>query len=718
MEDVAAVAKVKGVTRDEAARILLEVRAKEIELEESDPLRFGFEPDIWKVCDALLGFEWCFDKGFLRRCRKKFYPADRTDLTDQGQTGTGAARLQGVSDGDVWLEFGRRMRKLLGFVKPVKMLLIMGGNRAGKTEYAAKRSMMMMAQKTNGRVFAMHMSDPRSVRDQQPLFWRYMPREWQVQQASVMTYIKYKRKTGFSENSFITPIGSEATFLNYMQDKDVALQGLEADWVWPDELVPADWLEDIAFRLASREGRAVPTFTPINGYTPSVKIFCDGATVARRSRAYLCPVDGGDWDEAGALGLSRAQYEEVWRAAECKPPRPALAPECVPEDCLGWLGEKDAGEGAWPAMPVQAGRRFEELPRVMRGVDERKGVVFFYPSDNPYGAPREVIAALRGKARGYVRERFYGQAERSISVMIPRWNRAVHVVKAGDVPRRGTIYMCMDPASDRNCFMSWFRGVGSDAFLYREWPGNYFIPGVGVPGPWAIPSGKRDGRNDGAPGEGAKPSFGFGNLRMKFELARLEGWEDWRRWRAGSAAGRDYPDEEELAEWDERNGADEVIEARFIDSRAASAPRVENDRPVTLQTLWDELCVFFYLTPGGDIADGVSKINSALDYEGDLVDGRWEFVQRPHFFVCEDCVNSIYALENWMNADGQHGACKDPMDLIRYFFMAGCEDVGGLGLACRGGVAYGGGGAGGRRDSKSQISNFRGRRGMGFRRGI
>ena len=299
-QDIEAAAAVLGISREAAAQKLLEMRAREIELEEADPLRYGYEPDIWKVADALLGWEWCFDQRFLRRCRKKFEISDlKSQMTDQ----------------EVWEEFGRRMRAKLGFAQPVKMLLVMGGNRSGKTEWAAKRSMEMIVRKPRAQVFALHMSDPRSVRDQQPLFWKYMPPEWQRQAAGVVEYIKYKQKTGFSENSFITPNGAGAVFLNFMQDKDVALQGMEADWVWPDELVPADWLEDIALRLASREGRAAPTFTPINGYTPTVQIFCDGAQVVRTVRAYLCPADGGEWDEPAALGLSQGEYRDIHAAA-------------------------------------------------------------------------------------------------------------------------------------------------------------------------------------------------------------------------------------------------------------------------------------------------------------------------------------------------------------------------------------------------------------------
>lgn len=664
-EDVQAEAAISGTTAEVALDKLLRMRTKELELEALDPLRNGYEPPIWHVCDALLGIPYCYDRWFLKQCRLR--------LPDCGPEKT---------DREVWDTFCELMRKFLGYDRPVKMLLIMGGNRAAKSEYAAKRGMMIVTEKENSRIYAMHMSEPRSKRDQQPLFWKYMPVEWQVQVASLKAYIKYKEKTGFAENSFITFNGSSGNFLNYMQEKDTALQGMEADYVAPDELIPADWVEDLLLRLATRAGKGCLTFTPINGYTPTVKIFCDGAKVAKTIPAYLCPRDGGEPDEARALHLTSDQYTELWKAVDQN--RAAMAPQSNPEDVLEWLVPIGGG-------PAPADKRvFDEVPRVMRCVDPRKAVVFFNPSDNPYGNPKEVIADLRKKARGYVRERFYGLAEKTISVLIPKFKRKIHVIPASRIPTGGTNYFFMDPAGDRNSFMSWFKIIRKDVYLYREWPGRYHIPGVGIPGPWAIPSGKKDGINDGAPGEGQKPSFGFGNARYKFEIARLERWEDYRKWKEEignlKLGKEEYPKDEDLEEWDDRNGAEEVITSRFVDSRAASTPRVEKDRPVTLKTQFDDIKIFFFLTPGADIADGVSKINSALDYE---LDEHENFINLAHFFVSEECENSIYALENWMNVDGQDGACKDPIDLIRYLFMAECEDVGPNDYSPRGGVSYG-----------------------------
>src|ERR1043165_8964139 len=71
-------------------RELMTRREEIIRNEKADPFRHCWEPPIWKVCDALFGFPWV--------------------------------------DAD-WAE---RMRLHLGFKKPVRILLINGGQRGGK----------------------------------------------------------------------------------------------------------------------------------------------------------------------------------------------------------------------------------------------------------------------------------------------------------------------------------------------------------------------------------------------------------------------------------------------------------------------------------------------------------------------------------------------------------------------------------------------------------
>ena len=180
-----------------------------IRREQHDPLRHGWEAPIWKVCDALLGLPW----------------------TDQ--------------------ERGQRIREILGFEEPVRVLLILGGNRASKTEYAAKRMTQLLHYKKAANAWLLHSTAPRSVETHHKLMWKFMPPQYRHFIRSEVEYISYKQKTGFSEHKFVLSNYSECRFMNYAMEKDDALQGPEVDGWWGDELIPPDWIEELEIRAAT-----------------------------------------------------------------------------------------------------------------------------------------------------------------------------------------------------------------------------------------------------------------------------------------------------------------------------------------------------------------------------------------------------------------------------------------------------------------------------------
>ncbi len=649
-------AQVRDMAEAEAKwKALHDKRLEIIRKEQTDALRFGWEPDIWFVCRALLGSP-CHNPAFLRKLDQRLHMT--------------------------WDQFSAALRAHLGFAKPVSTLLILGGNRSGKSEFEAKLAMELLVHQDNSKAYAFHEMESRSVEDQQTLFWKFMPPEWRKKVQGEKTYVSYKEKTGFSEGGFITCIGSHAYFRNYMQDRDAAIQGIEPDLIIADELIAPDWVDELIARLITRGGRMVIGFTPVNGYTPTVKMFLDGARVARESPGYLLPNDREEpteEDEARALGLTLPQYREIKEAAN--EGRAARCPESAPEDCLSWLNPPDQAD--------LTDKGYERVPRVMRCRDPEKAVVFFHAHDNPYGNPKNNIAKYRLKARPERRMRYYGIAEKSFTNIFVKFSERVHVLPAASIPAQGTNYMLCDPAADRNFFMLWMRARADTHYAYREWPGDYYIPGVGVPGPWAIPSGRKQGRNDGARGEGQE-SFGFGLLGYKFEIARLERWEDYLKWEKDTAPEPDdVPENDLIMEWDEENGAEERIERRIVDSRAASNPRIEHDRPVTLQTEFEEIGLGFELAPGDGISDGregAQSINSALDYKEDE---KGSFFNRPHLFLADTLKNTIFALETHTGADGLKGPTKDCIDLLRYYFRAQCEEADPRTYAPRGGFSYG-----------------------------
>ena len=59
-------------------------------------------------------------------------------------------------------------------------LLVLGGNRAGKTEFAAKLVAETLVNKENAVVWCLHSSLPSSIELQQPVVRRYLPPQWRA----------------------------------------------------------------------------------------------------------------------------------------------------------------------------------------------------------------------------------------------------------------------------------------------------------------------------------------------------------------------------------------------------------------------------------------------------------------------------------------------------------------------------------------------------------
>ncbi len=630
----------EGMTRVQAASALLEQRERWIKAVNDDPFRLGWEPSVWWVAWALMDFPWC-----------------------QESTARALAARLGVPEADAWEVWKRRLRERLGVKEPVVDLLVLGANRCAKSEFGAKSTQRVAVNVKNETVLFLAQQFGLSAMTVQPRLWRYMPAEWKQKHMGDDWYVHYKDLKGFSEAQYQLPSKTKVIGKFYSQDPKDALVGCETVWAWGDELIPINWDDELGRRLASRKGKKLLTFTPIDGYTAVVKGFLDGARVVRSAPAYLLPRDGGPQLPWLAVGLTREEWTR--REQEVAAGRVPTVPASRPEDCVRWL------EGVKEEEPEEAkGRDFERAPRVALCFDGRRAVVWFHTRDNPYGTPSELIARESDKGADRIRTILYGIPVKSRSSVLAKYNELVHVIPDDQVPKEGVNYCFADPAGARNDALIWIRSTPTADYVYREWPGSYSIPGVGVPGPWAKPSGRNKGWNDGDRDEGSE-SFGFGFCRMKLEVARLEGWRDWDVWMKGRdardvAEGIGLPDEEELEEWDEARGARERIADRFMDSRAAGRAAMENAGEVTLLDQWNRLGGWDWNTaPGNPISGGLSMIADALDYAA-ARDGSLE--RPPCLYVAESCRNMRFALATYTGGDGMKGAVKDFIDLMRYFY--------------------------------------------------
>jgi hypothetical protein len=204
----------------------LSEREKRIQLEVSDPYHYGYEPEIWKKVDSL------WEKN--------------------------------------------------------KEILILGGNRAGKTEYAAKRVIKKMLEKPGARIWCFQTNHDNSIEMQQPGVFKHVPAEFRARKKKkdAVYNLSYSQKNGFSEGTFVLDNGSQCFFRHYSQDIK-SIEGGEVDFAWCDELVPQDWIDTVRYRLVTRGGELLVTFTPIEGYTPTVKTYLQGARTIETERAEL-----------------------------------------------------------------------------------------------------------------------------------------------------------------------------------------------------------------------------------------------------------------------------------------------------------------------------------------------------------------------------------------------------------------------------------------------
>lgn len=606
-------------TESELIQFLLD-RDEVIKGYAEDPLNKGWEPATWRILDALCGFPWMEDTKENREWSLKV------------------------------------RRKLLKQDEPVRVLLLQGGNRGSKSEWASSRVMKIMLHSSGRRAWCLHQDLKMSRQYQQPLLYKYLPPSLKTEKGikKQRTYIAYKEHTGFSDEHFTLHNSSDCSFRFYEQKLD-SMQGGELDVVWGDELMPATWVKEMKARVATRNGWLILSFTPVSGYTPTVKMFIDKAQTTIETTAFVIPKDGLE-------------------------PRLDLA--LLGEDPLKWLEDLPAG------APVPVGREFEKVPRVMRCVADHKQCVFFFHSfDNPFGNPENLYSLYANETAEGKKMRFYGVATKLAQNMFPKFNVQVHVIARGLVPKKGTNYQVVDPCSGRNWAMAWARvdeaAIGKRYFFYRNWPQQgLYVPGEGDLGPWAEPGDKHDGEMGPA-----QNTLGWGLERYQQEIARVEGRSDWetpsKSVSKKTPRDRDadpdlQPDPEPLRRKRPRRPDEgEDIYERIMDSRYGATPTQNREGTTTLLEECADIGLDFVPASGGQATDDDEKvqwthlINHLLDYDDTQPISS---LNSPRLFVSEDCAELIFALQNWTGIDGKKGACKDFIDLVKYLVLHNPDD--------------------------------------------
>jgi hypothetical protein len=106
----------------------------------------------------------------------------------------------------------------------------------------------------------------------------------------------------------------------------------------------------------------------------------------------------------------------------------------------------------------------------------------------------------------------------------------------------------------------------------------------------------------------------------------------------------------------------------------------------------NDLGMDFMAASGKEIEEGTGLINDMLDYDTNVERGKYSATlaraNEPKLFISRECPNVIYSLREWTGKDKQHGACKDPVDVLRYAALAELQYLGDTAYAWSGGGSY------------------------------
>lgn len=353
---------------------------------------------------------------------------------------------------------------------------------------------------------------------------------------------------------------------------------------------------------------------------------------------------------------------------------------------------------------------YEKVPRMQRCMNTSNGqqrsacVIYFHTSDNPYGNYDSMKQELAGSPKERILTRAYGVPTKATLTRFPLFRDPVHVISLNKFNQiaaaGGTWYHFLDPCSGRNWFQIWvFIDPLGRKFIRAESPSHghkeAYIPGVGDPGPWALPGKQADGSR----GQG-QTEWGWGYKRYLEEISRVEDVISAngvcqpghpldnlpasssetallprtlhsRPQLTASATGKPN----EVAGWQSIN-----IYERWIDARYGNARKTAEESSTTLIDDLRALGMDFLAAPSEKAIDGgrgggdgsLRMINDALFYD---VARPIDHTNQPKLYVVETCPNVIYALKEWTGLDGQHGACKDPIDVLRMLVLSGVGHV-------------------------------------------
>jgi len=492
------------------------------------------------------------------------------------------------------------------------MITIFGGNRSMKSTFAAWYVNQLLAKGTPWKrgvnkplhIACFHSSEKSSIVQQQALIHRFLPKELKKvkRTGDGVTKINYSVSAGFTDAIIVLPQGHIVQFFNYKQDISV-IEGYEFDFAWFDELVPPDWLEAVDFRLATRSGRNLITFTPVYGYTPTVANIMAGADIVRTA-----PLDPRVWKD--------------------KAPNGNLIAGC-PKGCV----------------PV------EMQP-------SRKGArIFFFLSEwNPYSPFDEIVNKVSDQPLETRIIRTTGYTKKRAGNLLANFSSR-HIITPEEfriIESRGGRRVCVtDPAGAKNWFIKWYFITPSNHYiLYRE------FPDADTYGEWAVP----DGKGHFKAGDAQFAGVGRGVSDYKHLILTLEGavrrpdgsWDMTNAERISERFIDPRFGGSPVASAEEPTSLCKILADTSYRDGVCVAPSMPFE-PAPLHQAQDGY------TP---VMVGVNLLNELMswDYEREM-----DLTNTPRWRIVSTCKQSAFAYKEYAGDNGPTDPLKDIIDPDRYF---------------------------------------------------
>jgi hypothetical protein len=313
-------------------------------------------------------------------------------------------------------------------------------SNSGKTVFGSRLSVWAMNNIPECEAYAFHVSEKRSIDDQQRFIHEALPEHIRnlPTKKGIHHSVQYTQKNGFTDGICIVPPfqgyrrGGSIKFYNYAQyqQNDQIIEGIKAHLIWLDEKVPLSLLNTLKYRLFTYHGRILLTYTVIDGWNDTIeKILAKTKTLVKKRSERL-------------------------------------------------------------------GR---DLPVMQQSLSMDSCAIYYaWTEDNPFTDVKEFWKLNATEDKATILARAYGVPTKSISGAFPLFSRDVHVIaheklpwlnlkknaKGDEILYKTTRYMSIDLGGSKNWCMLW---VAIDArntwWVYREWPDISY-------GDWALPGDK------------------------------------------------------------------------------------------------------------------------------------------------------------------------------------------------------------------------------------